>query len=48
MRDKLIERFGKDTIAKLEQQGVLQIVATTPNHIKENGIEGYFENGKAF
>ena len=31
----------------MEKAGVLNIVDTTPKHIKETGIEGYFENGKA-
>ncbi|MEG2433806.1 MAG: hypothetical protein RSB25_19425, partial [Acinetobacter sp.] len=47
VRDKLIERFGEETISKLELQGKLEILDTTPSHIKEKGIEGYFENGKA-
>ncbi|WP_336939374.1 PLxRFG domain-containing protein [Acinetobacter modestus] len=47
VRSDLVSRYGEKTISELESKGVLQIVDTTPSHIKETGIEGYYANGKA-
>lgn len=46
VRNDLVSRYGENTIAQLEQKGVLQIVDTTPSNITETGIEGYYQNGK--
>lgn len=46
VREALVKRFGEATISKLEKVGVLNIVDTTPKHIKETGIEGFYENGQ--
>jgi N12 class adenine-specific DNA methylase/phospholipid N-methyltransferase len=47
VRSDLVSRYGENTIAQLEQKGVLEIVDSTPSHITETGIEGYYANGKA-
>lgn len=43
VRDLLIERFGKDTINELEQQGKLEII----QDYSVDGVEGFYYNGKA-
>ncbi|MDG3555625.1 PLxRFG domain-containing protein [Acinetobacter bereziniae] len=43
VRDVLIERFGKDTINELEQQGKLEII----QDYSVDGVEGFYYNGKA-
>ena len=42
VREKLINRFGKDVIEKLERQGKLEILET----YDQQGIEGFYQNGK--
>ncbi|WP_227567041.1 PLxRFG domain-containing protein [Acinetobacter bereziniae] len=43
VRDLLIERFGKETINELEQQGKLEII----QDYSVDGVEGFYYNGKA-
>ncbi|WP_336938057.1 PLxRFG domain-containing protein [Acinetobacter modestus] len=43
VRDKLVSRFGEETISKLEIQGKLNILDT----YEKAGIEGFYQSGKA-
>lgn len=43
VRDVLIDRFGKETIDELEQQGKLEII----QDYQVEGVEGFYYNGKA-
>ena len=42
VRKQLVDRFGTDTIRKLEQDGKLEIV---PTHT-DSDVEGFYQNGK--
>lgn len=43
VRELLIDRFGKETIDELEQQGKLEII----QDYQVEGVEGFYYNGKA-